>query len=87
MPCPRGSNPGSFSLGPTRIISEVAGHGRHRQWVRGGAKSHGDGWGGWDPSEKGSGCHSRALTPETRGVLGEAYESRGVGGEVTVYRG
>lgn len=43
--------------------------------------------GGWDPSEKGSGCCSRALTPGTRGVLGEAYESRGVGGEVTVYRG
>lgn len=42
--------------------------------------------GGWDPSEKGSGCHSRALTHGTRGVLGEAYESRGVGREVTVYR-
>lgn len=42
--------------------------------------------GGWDPSEKGSGCHSRALTPGTRAVFGEADESRGVGGEVTVCR-
>lgn len=67
--------------------SEVAGHGGHRQWVRGVPSLMESAGGGWDPSEKGSECHSRALTPGTRGVLGEADESRAVGGEVMVYRG